>query len=176
MFRKKSIFAVFLICLALCPQSLATPHYYCQKYIEEAARKTGVLPEILWAVAKTESNYKGRPWPWTVNVGGKGHYFPDRLSAQKFLKKLPKKMRYQTDVGCMQLNWGYHGKSFSNLTSMLTPRLNMLYAAYFLKELYQETGKWANAIAYYHSRKWMRGGKYATYVARLVKDYIHPSP
>lgn len=166
---------LFLICLLSLAEANASPHYYCQKYIEEAARKTGVLPEILWAVAKTESNFGGKPWPWTVNVKGKGYYFSDKLSAKKFLKSLPKKLQYRVDVGCMQINWGYHGKAFPHLTKMLNPRKNVIYAAYFLRELYAETGQWSKAVASYHSRKWHRGGKYANHVASLVKDYAEKS-
>lgn len=163
---------ILLLCLTASNQVVASPHYYCRKYIEEAARKTGVLPEVLWAVAKTESNFGDGPWPWTVNVRGKGYYFADKLSATQFLKTLPKKMQNQTDVGCMQLNWGFHGKSFPQLSMMLNPRLNMIYAAYFLKKLYNETGHWAQAVARYHSRKWYRGSRYANHVAHLVKDYV----
>lgn len=170
--RSWSVLYIFLVSLLLTHQSIASPHHYCRMYIEEAARKTGVLPEILWAVAKTESSFgKGGPWPWTVNVKGKGYYFPDKISANRFLKSLPKGVEYQTDIGCMQLNWGYHGSAFPNKLKMLNPRLNVLYAAYFLKELYQESGRWATAVAHYHSRKWRLGGGYANHVAHLVKDY-----
>jgi len=173
MVRTPYILAIFLFCLIFSFQAFASPHHYCQKYIDEAARKTGVLPEILWAVAKTESSFKGGPWPWTVNVRGKGYYFSDKLSARKFLRSLPKKFQYQTDVGCMQLNRGFHGKAFPHLFSMLNPRLNVLYAAYFLKDLYTETGQWAKAVANYHSRKWHYGGKYADHVAHLTQEYSH---
>jgi len=165
------IFAI-LINLGISNYALANPHHYCYKYIEEASRKTGVLPELLWAVAKTESNYKSGPWPWTINYKGKGYYFPSKLAAKRFLQKLPKNALFYTDVGCMQLNWGYHGTSFTKISQMLNPRLNVLYAAYYLKELYHETGKWAKAVAAYHSRKWFRGGRYANYVALHVKDYL----
>jgi len=154
-------------------QIMASPHHYCKKYIDEAARKTGVLPEILWAVAKTESNHGKGPWPWTVNYRGKGYYFSDKLSAKKFLSSLSEKKRNQVDVGCMQLNWKYHGKAFSRLTKMLNPRLNVLYAALFLKELYKETGQWSKAVASYHSRKWDLGGQYAYRVARKINSYTH---
>jgi hypothetical protein len=164
---------IILLNLGLTSGVLASPHHYCHKYIEEAARQTGVLPEILWAVAKTESNFGTGPWPWTVNYHGKGYFFPDKLSAKKFLITLPKNAHYHVDIGCMQLNWGYHGAAFTKLSQMLNPRLNVIYAAYFLKELYQETGKWATAVAAYHSRKWPLGGRYANHVAHLVKDYLN---
>jgi hypothetical protein len=168
---RNCIIIIILINLGISAETQASPHYYCRKYIEEAARKTGVLPEILWAVAKTESNHGSGPWPWTVNFRGKGYYFADKLSAKKFLSKLPKKLRYQIDVGCMQLNWGYHGSSFQKVSKMLNPRMNIIYAAYYLRELYEETGKWAKAVAAYHSRKWYRGGRYANHVGNLIKDY-----
>jgi hypothetical protein len=148
------------------------PHQYCKKYLTQAAEKTGILPEILWAVAKTESNYKGKPWPWTVNVGGKGYYFPSQEKAKKFLKSLAPSRKYHVDVGCMQVNWGYHGGGFPYLGKMLNPRLNTLYAAHFLKELYQETGNWAKAIAAYHSRNQSLGNPYAMRVAHMVKTYV----
>jgi hypothetical protein len=170
--RLDCVLFIFLLSLVTSQQAMASPHYYCHKYIEEAAHITGVLPEILWAVAKTESNFEGGPWPWTVNVKGKGYYFANKAAAQKFLKTLPEGIRYQTDVGCMQINWGYHGASFPNVSKMMNPRLNVIYAAYFLKELYQESGRWAKAVASYHSRQWVHGGQYANHVAHLVNDYL----
>jgi len=172
MVRLECALIIFFFFFVVSQQAIASPHYYCHKYIEEAAHITGVLPEILWAVAKAESNFGDGPWPWTVNVKGKGYYFPNKRSAKEFLKTLPQDVRYQTDVGCMQINWGYHGAGFPTLSKMMNPRLNVIYAAYFLKELYGESGRWAKAVASYHSRKWIHGGKYANRVARLVKDYV----
>jgi soluble lytic murein transglycosylase-like protein len=71
----------------------------------------------------------------------------------------------------MQLNLGYHGSAFDKQSQMMNPRLNIIYAAYFLKELYNEAGTWAKAIAHYHSRKWHRGGQYANRVAQYIHDY-----
>lgn len=171
MVRLVYCFLFIMLILTCASPILATTHQYCHKYIEEAARKTGVLPEILWAVAKTESNFGEGPWPWTVNLKGKGYYFANQASAKQFLHSLPKKLQKQVDVGCMQVNAGYHGKAFPDLFTMLNPRKNILYGAQFLKQLYEETGQWAKAIAAYHSRKWHRGGQYANHVAHLVKDY-----
>jgi soluble lytic murein transglycosylase-like protein len=157
--------------LAFFSPIMATPHHYCRKYIEEAARETGVLPEILWAVAKTESNYGKGAWPWTIDVQGKAHYFMNKSIAIHFLKSLPKKQLGYVDIGCMQLNAKYHGKAFTSLSKMMNPRLNVMYGAYFLKELYNEKGQWAKAVASYHSRNWMRGRPYAQHVAQLIKHY-----
>jgi soluble lytic murein transglycosylase-like protein len=154
------------------PQKLDyTPHQYCKKYLQQVAEKTGVLPEILWAVAKAESNYKGGPWPWTINVNGKGYYFPSQEKAKKFLKALAPDKKYKVDVGCMQINWGYHGEDFPYLAKMLNPRANITYAAHFLKRLYQETGNWAKAIAAYHSRNQSLGNPYASNVAHQLHTY-----
>lgn len=169
-FHRYVIFLI-LLNLGLSHEIWASPHHYCHKYIEEAAKQTGVLPEILWAVAQKESKFGSGPWPWTFNVKGKSYYFSDKLSAKKFLLSLPKKLQKQTDIGCMQINWGYHSGGFKKITQLLNPRLNIIYAAYYLKELYLETGKWSKALAAYHSRKWLRGGKYAYHVAFLVKNY-----
>ena len=174
---KRSVIArVFFLCIfcgiaCFSGRIAASPSHYCQKYMEEAARKTGVLPEIIWAVAMKESSFGNGPWPWTINIRGKGYYFPDKATALHFLQSFDTKALAHVDVGCMQLNIGFHGNAFSSVSQMMDPRLNIIYGAYFLKELYHEQGKWAKAVANYHSRKWPRGGKYANGVARLIKLY-----
>lgn len=55
------------------------------------------------------------------------------------------------DVGCMQINYFYHRKHFSSVTEMLQPRVNVDYAARFLRSLRQKEGNWTMAVAHYHA-------------------------
>ncbi len=40
-----------------------------------------VDPKITAGIAMNESSYRGRPWPWTLNVAGRGMYFATREDA-----------------------------------------------------------------------------------------------
>ena len=123
----------------------------CGKYIKKASRQVGVLPEILWAVAVTESNWKKGPWPWTLNIAGHSYFFDSKEKMIKFLKKLPKKTLNKTDIGCMQINYFYHKHSFTSLSQMLDPEINVIYGARFLKKLYEKTNNWQEAIGDYNT-------------------------
>jgi hypothetical protein len=148
----------------------------CLKYISYASKKTGVKPEILRAVARTESNFGTGPWPWAVNYAGKSHYFPSQKAAEKFLKKVAKNKRARVDVGCMQLSWRYHGGSFGQIHKMINPKSNMLYGAQLLKTLYKEKKSWPAAIGAYHSRNPKYSKPYivrvSKYMVRLVPDEV----
>ncbi len=45
------------------------------------------------------------------------------------------------DIGCMQLNYFYHGDRFSSIEHMFDPHLNVDYAARYLKDLKHNRGK-----------------------------------
>ena len=55
------------------------------------AEERGIPPALLYAVALTESAKKVgspavvRPWPWTLNIAGRGFFFDSRLAAWKVL-------------------------------------------------------------------------------------------
>ena len=70
------------------------------------------------------------------------------------------------DVGCMQINYRWHGKAFESIEQMIDPAYNVPYAARFLKVLYERHGDWEKAIRYYHSGN----SKYnRSYLARVKK-------
>jgi soluble lytic murein transglycosylase-like protein len=52
------------------------------------------------------------------------------------------------DVGCMQVNLGYHGKAFADLEAAFDPATNVAYAARFLSELFSKRRSWALAVGY----------------------------
>ncbi len=55
------------------------------------------------------------------------------------------------DVGMMQINWKFHGRHFESLEELFDPKVNILYAAKYLRKLIWRHGKIEQAVAFYHS-------------------------
>ena len=120
---------------------------------------------LLASVALNESAFLGRPWPWTLNVAGKGFYFASRQDAYSAIQYLLAAKRCDFDVGLMQVNWCYHSKRFASAWAALAPQTNIAVAEDILNENYRKTGSAVKAIAYYHSANPIPG---AAYLARFV--------
>ncbi|MBO7777006.1 transglycosylase SLT domain-containing protein [Burkholderia pseudomallei] len=112
---------------------------------------TNVDPKILAGIALNESNYRGRAWPWTLNVDGQGYFFKSREEAYKAIESLLARDRCDFDVGLMQVNWCYHGKRFASAWDALAPATNVAVAEAILTENFARTDSVAKAVAYYHS-------------------------
>ena len=129
------------------------------EYLAKDAEKKYELPEnILLSISRVESGYQKvdgiiRAWPWTLNAGGDSAYFKTKKAALKSLKKRIESGVTNIDVGCMQINYRWHNKFFSNLGDMINPIKNVDYGARFLKKLFQRHGSWEKAVKYYHSSK-----------------------
>lgn len=145
----------------------------CEALTAHATKRHGLPKGLLTAIAHTESGRaqdgRGlRAWPWTSNVRGKGHYYASRAEALRHLQELAAQGVRGFDVGCMQLNFRWHGERFENLEHMIDPSSNVDYAARYLKELHSETGSWDHATRYYHSRDAERGTAYLSRVRRAL--------
>lgn len=153
------------LCLALA-MSLAAPQSVradaeaysaalCEQAIVNGARRGGVPAEVLHAVALTETGRqtggKLRPWPWAINREGKGHWFDSREEALAFAKASLAEGRRSFDVGCVQINYRWHGHAFPSLEDMFDPEWTATYAAQFLRTLYEERRSWSAAAGAYHS-------------------------
>lgn len=128
----------------------------CLEAARAASAQTGVPLGILEAIARTETgrrqNGKVEPWPWAMNHSGKGYWFETRSELlEAALAQIAKGERL-FDLGCFQINYHWHEAAFSSLDEMIAPQSNALYAAEFLKSLFHETGDWAKAAGFYHSR------------------------
>ena len=112
---------------------------------------------LLMAISKIESgrlnpnSQQVEAWPWTINVEGKGYYFPTKHEAVKRVKELVAKGIKSIDVGCMQINLHHHKGAFKTIEEAFDPKLNTEYASKFLSSLRETHGSWAQAIAHYHS-------------------------
>ena len=126
--------------------------------------------DILRAIARTESGRSRQghfsPWPWTINLGGKGRWFEDPNEAIEFLGARLKEGARNFDVGCFQINYRWHGRHFTSLRDMFEPEANAAYAAEFLTVLHAEFGNWSDAISAYHSRTPKHGKRYVDVVLR----------
>ena len=53
------------------------------------------------------------------------------------------------DIGCMQVNWHWHGDAFASPAAALSPALNARYAALLLRAYRAQSGTWAGAVGLY---------------------------
>jgi len=128
----------------------------CESAASQAAQRYGIPVGVMQALTLTETgrNMAGRmrPWPWTINVGGKGYWFDTRDEALNFVHtQIPKTVR-SYDLGCFQINRRWHGEAFASASDMFDPVLNADYAARFLRSLLPEFRSWKRAAGAYHSR------------------------
>ncbi|MEO1239915.1 MAG: lytic transglycosylase domain-containing protein, partial [Pseudomonadota bacterium] len=97
----------------------------CVDAAHVASRETGVPVTVLLAISLTETgrSYSGayRPWPWTVNMEGKGKWFDSREIAEAYVDENFIRGARNFDVGCFQINYRWHGTAFSSLNEMFEP-------------------------------------------------------
>lgn len=158
------------------PDILLRHSAMCSEAFTQAERKYGIPKHLLMAVANTESGryHKGIgrtvPWPWTTNVAGKGGYHDSLHDAMTTVRRAQQSGTTSIDIGCMQINLKHHPKAFKNLKDGFNPKLNVDYAASFLRRNYDEMRSWPRAIAAYHSRTPSRGKKYYALVRKRWRE------
>lgn len=127
----------------------------CDRAAGEASRQTGVPLSVLRAISLAETGRKQaggfRPWPWTVNMEGQGHWFDTEDEARAYVFQEYRRGARSFDIGCFQINFKWHGTAFDSIEEMFDPKENALYAADFLSRLYAEKGSWSAAAGAYHS-------------------------
>jgi soluble lytic murein transglycosylase-like protein len=135
---------IFMACS--CTARSSVPPVY-----ETIAQQFGVRVDVLYAIALTESGWKGRPWPWSANVKGKTYRFGTRNELTAFLKQHLQQGNKRFDVGLMQISWVHHGKRFSSLEDAIDPVTNVQAGADYLRYLMNRTGSLEKAIGMYHT-------------------------
>jgi hypothetical protein len=148
----------------------------CTQYFPTEERSRDIPVHLLAAISTTETGryHEGLgmaiPWPWTINVEGKGYYFGSKAEAIAATQKFLRQGKRSIDVGCMQVNLKHHANAFRNLNEAFDPATNVGYAAKFLRDNYDEMGNWIKAAAAYHSRTVSRGN---SYLARVEKNWTN---
>ncbi len=144
----------------------------CTQYFPVKEREYGIPVHLLAAISSIETGryHKGLgmalPWPWTINVEGKGYFFQSKAEAVAETRRHLNNGKRSIDVGCMQVNLKHHPKAFANLEEAFDPEKNVGYAAKFLRNNYSDLdNSWVKAAAAYHSRTPSRGNPYLQKVA-----------
>ena len=136
----------------------------CDRAAEQVAAETLVPASVLRAITRTETGRgnEGRldPWPWTVNMQGKGLWFDSEDDARAYVFSKFKEGARSFDVGCFQINYKWHGAAFQSIDQMFDPLENGRYAAKFLTTLHSELGSWEAAAGAYHSRTKVYADRY----------------
>lgn len=148
----------------------------CTQYFPTEERNQTIPVHLLAAISTTETGryHEGLgmaiPWPWTINVEGKGYYFGTKAEAIAATQKALQQGKRSIDVGCMQVNLKHHASAFRNLNEAFDPATNVAYAAKFLRNNYDEMGNWIKAAAAYHSRTTSKGN---SYLGRVEKNWTN---
>ena len=156
-----------------------TPPALCEAAIAAAEAGAKLPARVLAAIALRESGRndpktgRARPWPWTINYAGVGHYYETPEEAIAAVKDIQAAGGQSIDVGCMQVNLLHHPAAFASLEEAFDPRRNAAYAGRFLKGLFASFGDWGPAIAAYHSRT---AGKGEAYRDQVVASWRPTDP
>jgi hypothetical protein len=139
------------------PAVPAGPGERCRRAIAAAEAAEGIPPRLLQAIALVESGRPATgsatmlPWPWTVDVDGRGGFFPDEAAAVAAVRAARAAGQASIDVGCLQVNLLHHPHAFADLAAAFDPDANARFAAAFLRRLRAKTLSWGAAAAAYHS-------------------------
>ena len=157
----------------------ADPSDACDLAAQQASQDSGVPIDILLAITRVETGRGApdlRPWPWTINADGAGNWYSTKDEAVAAATAHQSDGTGTFDVGCFQLNIKWHGAKFVTLADMFDPDQNAAQAAAFLSELYLESGDWATAVSYYHSRTPGLAEAYLAKVKQVLNDPATAEP
>jgi hypothetical protein len=128
-----------------------TPDIYAQ-----VGRFCDVPGQLLYALARAESGKLTKdgsiePWPWTLNIEGTGHYYPNRDTMFDSLMTAIAEDR-QVDIGLTQLNWHWKYERLVSPWQATDPVFNLKTACNIVREHYDNDPQsgWFFAAGKYH--------------------------
>lgn len=146
----------------------------CNAAAVSAAQNAAMPADVLLALTLVETGRTIRgnfqPWPWTINMKGKGHWFATRSEAVDFATHKYISGARSFDIGCFQINHRWHGQAFTSFDQMFDPQANATYAAKLMTSLFAEGGSWSWAAGAYHSRTGPLSAKYRARFDRIIAN------
>lgn len=100
----------------------------------QVAEEQGLSADVLYATALTASGrplhgQRLRPWPWTLTIAGRRHYYSTRAAAHRALVAYVSSGQRRVAVGLMGLPWHRYRAAFRNPWTALDPYTNLRIAA-----------------------------------------------
>ncbi|MBW3097356.1 transglycosylase SLT domain-containing protein [Pseudohoeflea sp. DP4N28-3] len=154
------------------PNAAAAPRQNaCEAMILAAAAKWQVPAGILHSVGLIESGRRGVLHPYALNIAGRTVFAESRQQALREFKRARAQGQDLIDLGCMQINYHYHGAEFASPADMLDPEQNVDYAARFLHKLHQRHQSWTMAVARYHAGP-DNDPAQRRYICRVIRNLV----
>jgi hypothetical protein len=148
------------------PAVAAVPPSTCEQAGQAAEQSNGLPPGLLVAVGRAESGrwdaaaQRFSPWPWSADIDGTPRWYDSMAAAVSDIQAQNADGHHSIDVGCFQINLGWHPDAFATLQQAFDPVANANYAAAFLRGLNARLGSWPAAIVAYHSANPQLGNPY----------------
>jgi soluble lytic murein transglycosylase-like protein len=143
----------------------------CERELTSAAEKYAVPAAVLYSVGLTETGANGRLQPFALNIDGTPFTASSAEAAKLRVRKALSDGARHIDMGCMQINFGYHASQFPSIDAMLTPSENVGYAARLLSDLYRREGSWTRAVARYNAGP-ANDPAHRRYVCRVLRNMV----
>jgi hypothetical protein len=140
----------------------------CHAAARVVRRYAGLPHGLLRGIARTESGSSLYPdgWPYTIDVDGRGTWFPNRASAVRATIHAIEMGHPAIDVGCFQIDLNDHPSDFKNLDQAFDPKMNAIAAASLLLQIHRSSGSWMQAVMDYHSAQPALGRQYLSHIMR----------
>lgn len=125
----------------------------------------GIPADVFFSIALQESGKsrqgKFLPWPWTLNINHRAHYFDDRQSAEQALVRAMNDAEAEGRIGRVAVGLGQiympsHITQFEAPVDALDPTVNLHYAANILVAEFLWT------VRQGHPDWWIAAGRYHT--------------
>jgi hypothetical protein len=156
-----------------------SPVAQCVAAAADAGAIEGVPDGLMGRIALAETGRADvdgayRPWPWSIDADGADYTFATIQQAVAWAVTAPRRGVRFLDAGCLQVNLQFHPHAFPNLAAAFDPWRNALYAAQFLRALYDGDGlhDWPTAVGLYHSYTPEMAEAYRERVAEVGRGII----
>ncbi|WP_424363511.1 transglycosylase SLT domain-containing protein [Methylocystis parvus] len=149
--RATSLLLLSCLSASFCSGASLADENICEAEMTRSSRENAVPVAVLYAVALTETGQRGALHAYAMNVHGRPAFNATREEALATFDAARRRGERLIDMGCMQINYRWHGRQFVSVEEMLDPARNVDYAARFLKSLRRSEGSWTAAVARYHA-------------------------